>query len=952
MLAKYLKYLYLLLATSLLFATKPVAANESELGIPVGEELILEVHVDKYYLADLIAVKQPQSAYIGLQGLADAIRFPIEVEFDGRAAQGWFFEESNRFELTVGEDQRLYVNVNGQLYEHSSQSYQILDDIYVSPELIAAWFGISLEFDFLQSIVKLSTSRPLPFLAQIIREKRRVSNRLLASKPYKKRDYELWTLPNSNLRFSYRNISNSDNASLSFQGANDVLYHSSTYSINVANLTDDPQLLGFLEFDKNLELSDTPNDSEITRYRFGDIVVANGGVARGVGFEFTNRTTQSYTNTDTIVVDGQIPEGWDVELYRNDVLINNQINVSGGRYVFENVHLFLGVNEIKTILYGPEGQVRETKELYTIDEHRRDNSYIVSLQKLGTDLFSNLNSSTEQGYLFNGSLLTKKLFGQPINFDVQLFDEESKEDLRQRYSASTSFRPTAGSLLTVRLSEEVSNSRSLSTSFNTSFGQQSVNFGLGYGQNLADDEDAVSGSFRFSGPIAQGGNWSVHHQTSFSIRPETENTAEQERRVENNLTLRINRYHVSNRLFWQSNSNDEEILNGGLQLNLPWQGARLRSTLNYTVRPEAELDSVTIGLDNHLFNKFNLSTDASYNFLQSETAARAALTWLQGDVWISGSVNYNTATGYSFGVTAQVGLGVNPLDNTAFTSNRNLSHAGSQIVRVFEDKNFNGVYDGNDILVEGVVVKLPQFSRSESSNTRGMAIFESLPNGHSDVFVEPTSIPDPFLRPTIEGFSIKPRKGVTDVIEYPLVRTSELEGYVRGINEFGAEYQAGGVKIELRNSQGQILASTLSSLDGYYLLTDLMPGEYTLSIPLSSLQKKGLRFLEPQSVSLEAETVKEVNFNVERKHTKKIIALRIGQHSFSSERLLNLYSNRLKQQYFSHFGQNFALSQQKQNGKFGLYYFVSEDETALAQVQNKLLSIGIDAQPEELEIKF
>src|SRR3546814_2986745 len=55
---------------------------------------------------------------------------------------------------------------------------------------------------------------------------------------------------------------------------------------------------------------------------------------------------------------GDLPAGWDAELYRNGQLLAFTSPNSDGRYEFIDVPLQYGANRFEIILYGPQRQVR------------------------------------------------------------------------------------------------------------------------------------------------------------------------------------------------------------------------------------------------------------------------------------------------------------------------------------------------------------------------------------------------------------------------------------------------------------------------------------------------------------------------------------------------------------------------------------------------------------------
>ena len=90
------------------------------------------------------------------------------------------------------------------------------------------------------------------------------------------------------------------------------------------------------------------------------------GSLQGTGvFVSTDRNRQN-TDFDVVTIEGQSTPGWDVEIYSRGVLIDFGVVDELGRYRFEDVPLTFGNNVIRLVFYGPQGQVEERTETYSI----------------------------------------------------------------------------------------------------------------------------------------------------------------------------------------------------------------------------------------------------------------------------------------------------------------------------------------------------------------------------------------------------------------------------------------------------------------------------------------------------------------------------------------------------------------------------------------------------------
>ena len=66
--------------------------------------------------------------------------------------------------------------------------------------------------------------------------------------------------------------------------------------------------------------------------------------------------------------EGDLPSGWDAELYRNGELLAFSRSDGSQRYVFDDVPLIYGDNRFEIILYGPQGQQRSRLETINVGQ--------------------------------------------------------------------------------------------------------------------------------------------------------------------------------------------------------------------------------------------------------------------------------------------------------------------------------------------------------------------------------------------------------------------------------------------------------------------------------------------------------------------------------------------------------------------------------------------------------
>ena len=109
-----------------------------------------------------------------------------------------------------------------------------------------------------------------------------------------------------------------------------------------------------------------------THFGFGDVAGLDSGLggsgASGRGAVVTNRPLFNPTAFDRTRFEGDLPAGWEAEIYRNGELLAFAKPTAGQRYVFEDVQLLYGENQISIVLYGPQGQIRTREEMINVGQ--------------------------------------------------------------------------------------------------------------------------------------------------------------------------------------------------------------------------------------------------------------------------------------------------------------------------------------------------------------------------------------------------------------------------------------------------------------------------------------------------------------------------------------------------------------------------------------------------------
>ena len=157
------------------------------------------------------------------------------------------------------------------------------------------------------------------------------------------------------------------------------------------------------------------------------------------------------------------------------------------------------------------------------------------------------------------------------------------------------------------------------------------------------------------------------------------------------------------------------------------------------------------------------------------------------------------------------------------------------------DSNLNGRHDLNEELVPNASFIINSGSRHPSPTAEdGTAFIGRLtPGSYADIALDASTLEDPLWTSVGEGVRVLPRPGLVQMLEFPVVSTSEIDGTVYLLGKNGKR-GIGDALVELVDSKGTVVMSTPSSSDGFYLLLKVMPGRYAVRISPTQASKLAL----------------------------------------------------------------------------------------------------------------
>jgi hypothetical protein len=280
---------------------------------------------------------------------------------------------------------------------------------------------------------------------------------------------------------------------------------------------------------------------------------------------------------------------------------------------------------------------------------------------------------------------------------------------------------------------------------------------------------------------------------------------------------------------------------GTLQLSRRVVDVGLSVQAGYTLRPRLALETLALTADRALGDAYRLIGGVQRSMSSPLTIFSAGLTKNLGSFGLGLNGSYSSKHELTLGLQLFIAIGREPRGGAWMLDAQPLAGTGAISARAFVDRNQNGVRDDGEELVPEAGFILNGGGRHPSrTDANGTAFIGRLvPGQYADIALDPVTLEDPQWKPLTPGLRVLPRPGVIEVLEFPVVATSEIDGTVYLAGK-GERRGIGDARIELVDAQGKVVASTRSSPDGYYLLHQVLPGRYSLRIAPEQTEKLGL----------------------------------------------------------------------------------------------------------------
>ncbi len=810
------------------------------------EQFLLDVQIRQLRLGDGVrAYNTPEGTCVVLGDFLTTLDVPMHIDINAKKASGWAFKESNRISIDYAALAASYGAKTERMAPGTVR--ETPDGWCVQASALSRWFGIGVTPVTAGSVLVLQSQAKLPVELTMEREARAARIKParfdLASLPRVRIPYRMWRAPALDFVVS---------AGATYRAADGIKVdrQSSVYAAGeIARLSYDAQVTTNqkgMPATVRLRAYRSDPDGQLlgpvkaTHFGFGDVEgfdsKLTGTAAFGRGGVVTNRPLTSQSAFDRSRFEGDLPAGWEAEIYRNDELLGFSKPTSDQRYVFDNVQLLYGENRIRIVLYGPQGQIREREETINVGQ---DNAppgktwYWAGFNQPSRDIFA-LHKPPDGSELPRAQATVALEHGIDTRMSVAALARAMLiGDQRVTFVEGTVRRSVGPALIEAGAARESNGGTAVRAQLLGRIGPLNVNaealVANDFHLNGGALEDLRDYSLSLDAPVKLGKTvLPAHADVHLTDRNGTRQLDAAAR-----LSANIERFNLATALHYRKQLPDSGPPSPGeTTLDLIGSGhvgdVRLRGTTSFYVSPGARLQSAE--LEAYWSASENVDLEGDLVYESTSHRARARVSYIRRLSSLAVALTGEAASDGSLAFGINLNFSLDPRHGIA-VSRRPLAQAGEVHALVYRDLNDNGARDPSEPAETGALVTTGSQQAEKTTDAKGSVVVGGLvPYQPIAVGIDLTSLADPMLVPKKALQVVVPRPGVPAEVEIGLVGGGDVEGALVKSGGLGFE----GVDLELVDASGRAIAKTRTDYDGFFLFERVAYGSYTIRVAKDS----------------------------------------------------------------------------------------------------------------------
>ena len=827
---------------------------------------LLEISIGPYRFDELIVVyQQGDILFVPFGALSDLIDLAIKTSPGSGVAKGFIFDEKKTIYLDVSRGE---VTLSGSMKSFSPvrTATREFDDIYVDSDLLSEWLPLKIDIDLYASQLKIIPDFPLPFQLKKEREKRikTAQSRLTL----KDRGYPRYTAPYQQWGYPRVNFNGRAGVYKNNVGDSGSTYSHSTYATaDLFNMESAWYVSGhqdkFID-DYRVTLGKKNVNAELLgpvkarEYAVGHVVeprmdLINRPSSIQPGMFVSNHPLTRQLQYDSHSFSGDLPPGWEVELYRNNSLLNYQSISVDGKYQFDDVPLLFGHNHFRLMFYGPQGQIREETHTFELGQSLTlpgEQYYRV----LATKDEDSGNRTVMQYDVGINKYLSATAGFASLPISDTLFVSSSKSAHQYTTAGLKGFQKSF--FYKTNYTSDSNSGSALDWGVQSRLGPVILNVSEIYFKDgfisevFSETLSPITRRSEFKIDTAIPSGFISRIPIAFEYQRDSYENGSWNSRMVNRVSAQKHGYAVTNTLTLNSSSVSQDVISGILQVSRRAAKYNLRTNLGYRFKPTSELDSVSVNAGG--FKLWDFNANAGFTKVLSADSEQLTLGLNRAINGYSLGIDarYSTDGTYSLNLIVTTGLSREPRAGVWVRDARPTASQGAVSARVFLDENGDGKKDADEDALAGVKININGGKAPYETDESGVVFISSLqPYREMDLDVALDTLEDPFWVPSKKGVRVDLRPGHVMQLDFPIVQTGEIDGTAY-VNFGDIEREASGVIIELVDKDGKLIQSVKSAYDGFFLLQKLPMGSYQLRVSNEQIEELGLQPVKPVDITI------------------------------------------------------------------------------------------------------
>jgi hypothetical protein len=827
-------------------APVPVPAVHSWTADP-DSQFLLDVNIRQLRLGDGVrAYGTPEGTCVVLGDFQTTLDVPMKIDLGAKQASGWAFKEKNHISIDYAAMTASYGGKSEAIAPGTIR--ETPEGWCVDTAALTRWFGIGVKPVTSGSVLVLESEAKLPVELAMERQQRaqhiHPASYDLGSLPQVRVPYRMWRAPALDFVVS---------AGMTYRASDGVKVdrQSSVFAAGeIAKLSYDAQLTttekGVPSLLRLRAYRSDPDGKllgplKATHFGFGDVegfdTRLTGSAAGGRGAVVTNRPLTTQAAFDRTRFEGDLPSGWEAEIYRNGELLGFAKADASNRYVFDNVQLLYGENRVEVMLYGPQGQSRSREEVIDVGQDNVPAGktwYWAGFNQPGQDVLS-LHKRPDAADVPKAQATLSVEHGIDDRTSVGVLARAMLiDDQRVTFVEGSVRRSLGTALIEASVARESTGGTAARAQLLGKFGSVNVNieallandFHLhGNGQESLREVRAM-----VDAPVKLGRTVIPAHA---ELHLTDQMNGSKQLEAAGRLSANLGRFNLSTEVSYQkqflaSGPAPPGKLNVGLIGSGHIGDVRIRGSTSFDVSPKARFQSAELSA--YWSASENVDWEGAVAYDGAGHRGRVRLSHVHRFNTMGIALTGEAATDGSVALGINLNFSLDPTHGLSL-SRRPLAQAGAIHALVYRDLNDNGLRDSNEPYEKGALVTTGTKQAERATDSRGSVVVGGL-TAYSPIAVgiDASSLDDPMLVPKKALQVVVPRPGVPADVEIGLVGGGDIEGAVVKNGGIGFE----GLDLELIDASGKVVLATRSDYDGFFLFDRVPYGDYHIRVAKDS----------------------------------------------------------------------------------------------------------------------